>query len=303
LYTRRQRSLFQMEKPVSLQQLEEPVGGACLAAIMADGILPLATALGYATEVAATLRELHAEGRGHGEVGPDHVHVGTRGAVLLPPRAQSRRADQYSDVVAFGALLYELMTGSEPPQDLSTVATPLRPRLGPQGVRTAATRLALRCLGAASDAAPHIQQALTEVRLYSLLAGQSDWQFAAEEGRPKVDDSPPIVQDGESLRAAAEMGAPSANQPCALAPPAPSLESSTDLKRYLVPPEQVPPPLPPSDIKCPNCGSLSVFRSRPRGFFERLLERTGMRLYRCHRCPYRYVWVFKVACTKGAPFF
>jgi len=435
----------------------EPAPDVCLAELPRDGVLPLATALGYATDVATALRELHAEGRAHGEAGPDDVRVGPRGAVLPPPPASSRRGDQRADMVAFGALLFELVTGSKPPRDLSSVAVPLAPRVGSEGLRAAAIRLALRCLGAASDPAPHMQQALMEVRLYSLMARQSDWRVAVaatpppsgEGPSPEVVEAeapsverlaavaplgaeqmlaeaqPPLAGEplpavveaeaqsadllaavaplgaeqtlaearpplaGEPLPAVVEAEAPSADLPSAVVPPgaeqmraearplpageplpavveteassvelpaavvppgaaqmraearplpageplpavveaeAPSADlpsaavplgaeqtpaearpplgigHSPGLADFLVPPDRVPRPMPPSTVKCPHCGGLFVYRSRSRTAFEHLLDRTGMRLYRCHRCSYRYISVLGMPCTKRGRF-
>lgn len=266
--------------------LEEPADEVRLEEFTGNGLLPLATALYLATEIATELRELHGEGRAHGEVGADHVLVSPHGARLLSPAAPPRRADQRSDIVAFGALTYELVTGSKPPRDLSDVAVAAGPRTGPEGIRAAAVRLALRCLGAASDPAPHMQQALMEMRLYSVIARQLGWRPA---GGARLRHFATKPEEAEEPRAA---------QPCAL-----ETCPTSGLERYLIPADEVPPPLPPSDIKCRKCSGFSVYRSKPRTIFERLVNVIGVRLYRCHRCTDRYLAVVGMKVAKRAKLF
>jgi hypothetical protein len=266
----------------------------CLSNLIGSDPLPLATALGYATDVAAALRDLHAEGRAHGHVGPEHLQVGPHG-MLLRPGGSPRPADQRSDVVDFGALLYQLITGSTPPRDLSEAALPRTPRVGPGGIRNAATRLALRCLRAGSEPSVQMQLALTELRLYSLIARQSGSHPAKTNGW-HTDGNSALPPRGESVPAA---GRPSA-QPSARVsrvaedsrsqPSAPADAATPPrVQGYLVPPEKVLPDLPPSDLRCPKCSGLAVYPSRPCTAFERVLDTVGIPLYRCHRCPYRYI--------------
>jgi hypothetical protein len=84
-------------------------------------VLPLTTALGYATGVAESLRERRGETPAHTNGAPDLVPAGPLDPVRHSSEHSSRQAEQDSDIVAFGALLYELMTGSKPPQDESQV--------------------------------------------------------------------------------------------------------------------------------------------------------------------------------------
>jgi len=287
----------------SESRLEEADAGECLSEQIADGVLPLATALGYATDVAAALRELHGEGRAHGEVGPDHVRVRSQRAVLLPSRPSSRQADPRSDIVAFGALLYELLTGSKPPRDLSNAMAAPVPRAGPEGVRRAAQHLALRCL-AAVDPALHMQQALMEVRLYSLMARQSDCQPATAQAPAAGNPSSPLALGGGPLEMApGEPGAGSAGQePSSGVPPEAEPQAVV-----ATPPEKIAPSpaigSPPGGIKCPACGTFSVRRSHPRTVFEHLLSGARMRFYRCHRCDHRYVSALGMAIPKAGPYY
>jgi hypothetical protein len=46
---------------------------------------------------------------------------------------------------------------------------------------------------------------------------------------------------------------------------------------------------------CPNCGALSVHRSRRKGITEHLLAVVGARLQRCHACNARFARLFNSA--------
>jgi len=151
---------------------ERLVGAEGLSAPMGAGVLPLATALGYATGVAAGLRDRHAEMRAHAKAGPDRVRVAAPVAVRLPLEPSTQRTEQHADIVAFGALLYELMAGSKPPRDLYKVLPSQIHLVGPEGVRAAAIGLALQCLGADGGPTSNMQRVLTEVRLYRVVGGR-----------------------------------------------------------------------------------------------------------------------------------
>jgi hypothetical protein len=278
-------------------------GGEGPSASVVGSVLPLPTALGCATGVAAALRERHDEMHAKPEDWPDRVEAGPLGAVIPRPEYSSRRAEQHSDMVAFGALLYELMVGSKPPRDVSKVVLPRVPRVGPEGVRVAATRLALQCLGAAGDPPADMQQVLTEVRLYSLLARQSVQHRAT--ALELAAGNPSLPPRRSSWSAVADF-----------APPAPGQQSTAIVQPKEQPPrptdahptprtEQPPDPewfgVPAfSDVACPICCGSFVHPSRPRTSFERFLVAAGLRLNRCHRCLYRYVAILGVAFTKKA---
>jgi hypothetical protein len=189
---------------------EKLVGGEGLSPTIAGCVLPLATALGYATGVAAALRERPGKMGAHTTARPERVEVGPLGAVLLPPEHSAQQTEQDTDVVAIGALLYELMVGSRPPQDLSQVVVPRVPRVGSDGVRVAATRLALHCLGAAGDPPAGMQRVLTEVRLYSVIARLSGQPATAME-LAAWNPSLPLPPCGNPLFAVAD-GPPSCSR-------------------------------------------------------------------------------------------
>jgi len=244
----------------SESESEEPVDR--LSAVGAGSVLPLATALGSATGVAAALRDRHGEIPVPTNDWSDGVRVGLRGAVLDGDEHSSQPSGQDSDIAAFGDLLYELMTGSRPPRDLSRVVLP-RARVGAEGVRSAATRLALRCL---AGERPNVQRILTEMRLYSLMARQSAASVHAK-AKPQA-----RLSGTGALRGAwhADGG------------------DQTELL---------------CDAECPACGGSFVHRSRPRTRFEYLLLATGISLKRCHRCLYRYVAILGIVFPKRTPEF
>ena len=145
-----------------------------LASRLAQGPLPLPLALRCATDVATGLRELYRAGRAHGDVSPASVVLRSTGAALLPPNGLVSDANPRTDVAAFGSVLYQMLTGNEPPQGgrLATAGEGA-PHTGPPGLHAAATRLASKCLATPREQAPSIQMVFSEVRLLNLLARQS----------------------------------------------------------------------------------------------------------------------------------
>jgi serine/threonine protein kinase len=243
---------------------------------LAQGPLPLPFALRCATDVAAALRELHRAGLAHGEVSPASVVLRPSGAALLPPNGLVGEANSRADVAAFGAVLYEMLTGGKPPSGGHLAAPAERvPEAGLPGLRAAATRLAAKCLATAPDEVPSTQMILIEVRLMNVLAQQ----LGAKSPAPPQPPPPPA--------------------PPQLAPPRPApipetrrksdpVASGTAAKRVAEPPRTSP------VGKCPKCGSRQVHESRPRTRFELIVSDFGIPLRRCHRCHYRYLVVFRL---------
>ena len=95
---------------------------------LADGRPSLSEALRIAMSLADALRRLHEEGRVHGALAPSSIAMATSGVELLPPRAaqglvtpytapevlRGNPADARSDIFAFGAIVYEMVTGRWP---------------------------------------------------------------------------------------------------------------------------------------------------------------------------------------------
>src|SRR5215831_7447969 len=83
-----------------------------LAMRMAEGRLPLGDVLRVAMQVGESLRRLHDSGDCHGAVTPSNITLTHDGAVLVPaPEGSAGMADSHGDIVSFGALLYEMLTG------------------------------------------------------------------------------------------------------------------------------------------------------------------------------------------------
>jgi hypothetical protein len=256
---------------------ERHVGGKGLSGAVDRSVLPLTTALGYATGVAESLRERRGETPAHTNGGPDLVPAGPLGAVRHSSANSSRQAEQDSDIVAFGALLYELMTGSKPPQDESQVALPRVPAVGAEGVRTAATRLALRCMAGHPQG---MRRILMELRLYSVMTRQSDWR-PTDSVKVAPSHPPHIPARVDPLLEASEGGPSIPDQPDTLL----ISEDQTQLRPYC-------------EGHCPACGSSFIHRSRPRTSFEYLLIAAGISLRQCDRCLYRYIVILGIVFTK-----
>ena len=96
-----------------------------LGQLMADGPLPLPEALRYATILAEELRQIHDSGRTCGILLPSNIGVTACGLELrimpdqpvaatsytAPEILQGHAPDARSDIFAFGAILYEMVTG------------------------------------------------------------------------------------------------------------------------------------------------------------------------------------------------
>jgi hypothetical protein len=130
------------------------------------GPLSLAFALQSATDVAIALRKLHAEGRAHGAIDAQTILL-RESSARLGPGSPDTVVSLHFDVMAFGAVLYQLVNGCEPPLDF----TDLRPARA-AGLAAAATDLAYRCMASRPESAPNMPRVLVEVRLLTVLARQ-----------------------------------------------------------------------------------------------------------------------------------
>ena len=298
-----------------------------LANRLAEGPLPLPVVLRFATDVAAALRELHEVARGHGEVSTATVVLRPPGAALLPPNGLQRMVDLPADVAAFGAVLYEMLTGVKPPRDGSLAAPQERvPRAGFAGLRAAATRLAVKCLAAPPDQAPTIQMVVTEVRLLNVLAQQSgadsptaprgapasetrgkakppaDWNAVGEPAEKPAHSSPsesfvggvPTKDFVSAMLSSRHAPSPAPQEPDAK-PPEKNPDGGQEVEEESG--EKAPTPL----DRCPKCGSRQIHRSHPRTKLEIVGSGLGIPICRCHRCFYRYVVLFRFAFSKTMP--
>ncbi len=271
-----------------------------LASRLAQGPLPLPLALRCATDVAAALRELHQAGRVHGEVSPASVVLRPSGAVLLPPNGLVTEGDSGADVAAFGAVLYQMLTGRKlPPGGFLAAPAECALRTSPRGLRAAATRLTAQCLATPPDQAPTIQMVVTEVRLLNVLARQ----LGDESPAPAPPQRAPAGTFANGEPAKESVSAMLSRKPVpGLAP----YEADAELHE----PELDGGPDHASEIdnrapsrveRCPKCGSRRVHESQARTKFESFLTNFEIPIYRCHRCCHRYVVVFRFAFSKAPP--
>ena len=162
-----------------------------LADRLGEGPLPAGDVLRYAVGIAEALRKIHDSGRAHGGLSPAAVVLGT-GCVTLEPAQKlavtvtpytapellkDNAADARSDIFAFGALFYEMLTGrkafeADTQEALALVLTNAAP---PSLGRPALDRLVGGCV--AKDPAARwqrMQKVLMELRLLTVSARRAD---------------------------------------------------------------------------------------------------------------------------------
>ena len=252
-----------------------------LADLLALGPLPLAAALRYAGEIAAELRDLHQQARTYGKLTAASVLLTESGAHLAPSHRFWEEPILERDVHAFGAVLYQMLTGTAAPATLT--ATEVREpgaNTGPAHLRPAAVKLALKCM-AATGTPLSMQQAATELRLLGLLLRQYEASTAAAPIPPWDAPEPaPKAQTGDtSATPVVPLGPDSFGHPKARAQAV----------------------LQPAGGNCPKCHSTAVYVSRTRSWLERMLARWDIPICRCHRCYHRYVVIARLKIGKDMP--
>jgi serine/threonine protein kinase len=98
--------------------------------LQASGTMPIDEALRYATSLAELLRQMHREGTVYGRLDRNNITCDNQGvklvqtdastgAYLAPEQLLGEAADARSDIFAFGAIIYELLSGRRafPAQD------------------------------------------------------------------------------------------------------------------------------------------------------------------------------------------
>jgi hypothetical protein len=120
---------------------------------LSRGPLPLEETLRYATEIATCLRDLHRHGLAYGAVCSQLILLGPSGASLRQTGGLTHLGDGHCDVTAFGAVLEEILGGTDGPDDFC------------REIRA----LAMCC----RDQAPEMRHVPIVLRLMALRARQS----------------------------------------------------------------------------------------------------------------------------------
>jgi hypothetical protein len=286
--------------------LSKPAGPPeTLADALAGGPLALAAGLRCANEIAVELRDLHLQHRAYGKLSVNNVIMAESGAHLAPLRNNWDETNQQRDVQAFGAVFYEILTGTPPPVNPAAADPRIQgSRPGPSRLRSSAMLLALKCL-TSKVAKVTMQQMATEIRLLGILLRQHEANARYEPPpapflvtptqAPAASMSPLGGDVGEadaplSTRSMGAMGETGA---------APIVRPGRE--SFGRPEPKTPAELEPAGGRCPKCDSQGVCASRPRSRFEQMMQSWGIPICRCHRCSHRYVVFARFKIAKDLP--
>ena len=150
-----------------------------LAERLTRGPLPLPEALRYATEIATTLRDLHAQGLAYGAVSSHLILLAPSGASLRHTGGLTRLGDGQSDVAAFGAVLDDMLYREV---SVHTEVETLREEL---------FALARHC----AEDAPDMRQVLIALRILRLQARQTSTAIRRPVAPPlgPVEEATPVM--------------------------------------------------------------------------------------------------------------
>jgi len=171
--------------------------------------LPIEEALRYAISLAELLRQMHREGTVHGRLEPKDIawdnhsvklvanEAARTGAYLAPEQVNGEAADVRSDVFAFGAIVYELLSGrrafpASDPEELKKQILELSPP-PIDGIPEGLVSLLRGCLEKNRGLRwQRIHPILIELKLANTSARQShlasDWRDKAVSLRTQVED-------------------------------------------------------------------------------------------------------------------
>jgi len=168
-----------------------------LAHRLAGGRIPVLEALHNAMLLAEALRRIHDEGRAHGALSPATIMLCGPGVELLPAQdapgtitpytapevIEGRKADTRSDIFSFGAVAYEMLTGSRAFDGASpaALAESITSSMPPSTGSTAVDRLIANCL--ARDPAARLQRMQKVLLELKLLSGAVRRNEAASASR------------------------------------------------------------------------------------------------------------------------
>lgn len=162
-----------------------------LAQRLSAGKIPVPEALHYAMSLADALRKIHDGGSFHGAVTPSNVAVTAAGLDLMPALAtaatvtpytapevlQGKSADARSDIFAFGAIVFEMLTGRRAFEGdgLTTLSVSLTNAAPAPSGSPAVDRLVAGCVAKnPADRWQRMQKIIMELKLLTVAARRAE---------------------------------------------------------------------------------------------------------------------------------